>query len=138
LVFAILSQGLRDKISKLSGMEKLSELNHVFQVLITFTLSCFAWIFFRANNVTDAFIIVRSIFTKSGSLFTNNIDSIVLGSMGIIMLLFFEFLQERNDGNFVLLNSQNAILRWCAYITLIFSLLLFGVFDGGQFIYFQF
>lgn len=138
LVFAIISQGLRDKINKLSGIEKLSVLNHVFQVLITFTLSCFAWIFFRANNVNDAFIIVRSIFTKRGSLFTNNIDSIVLGSMGIIILLLFEFLQERNDGNFVILNNQNPILRWSAYITLIFAILLFGVFDGGQFIYFQF
>ncbi len=138
LVFAIISQGFRDKMNKLTGINKLNRLYHLTQVLITFFLSCFAFIFFRANNVNDAFIIVRSIFTKRGSLFIDNIDSIVLGSMGIITLLFFEFLQERRDSNFVLLDNQNPILRWGAYISLIFTILLFGVFDGGQFIYFQF
>ena len=111
---------------------------NISRTLVTFILVCFAWIFFRANNINDSLIIVRSIFTKRGSLFTNNIDSIVLGSMGIITLLLFEFLHEKRGGNFVLLDNQNPILRWSAYIILILTLLLFGVFDGGQFIYFQF
>jgi alginate O-acetyltransferase complex protein AlgI len=123
---------------KKSIRKSKSIVENIFRKFITFALVCFTWIFFRANNVTDAFIVVNSIFTKKGSLFLNNIDSITLGVMGIITLLSFEYLHEKNDGNFVLLKNNNILIRWAAYIMLVFTLLLFGVFDGGQFIYFQF
>lgn len=138
VVFAIATEKWRKQIGKLFYLNKLPKLNSAIQISVTFGLTCFAFIIFRANNITDSFIIVRSIFTKRGSLLTDNIDSLVLGSMGIITLLFFEFLHEKRNGHFVLLDNHNPILRWSAYISLIFTILLFGVFDGGQFIYFQF
>jgi alginate O-acetyltransferase complex protein AlgI len=106
--------------------------------ILTYFLVCFAWIFFRANNVTEAFFIVNSILTKPGSLFTNNIDSIILGVMGILTLMFFEYLEEKKSKSLFFLDNKNYLTRWGVYILLIFIILLFGVFDGGQFIYFQF
>lgn len=69
LVFAIVTFGLRKKITAFLGFDKLPKLNLFLQILITFLLSCFAWI---------------------------------------------------------------------SYSFLIILILLIGVFDGGQFIYFQF
>lgn len=68
LVFAIITRKFRDKMNKLSGIEKIPWLNHTFQILTAFVLTCFAWIFFRANNVNDAFHIVKEI-TKFNDLY---------------------------------------------------------------------
>lgn len=135
--------GIYQSVEKILFNKKATEhsplvIENMLRRIITFILVGFAWIFFRANTVADSFIVVQSIFTKGGSLFTNNIDSIVLGIMGVITLLLFEFLHENNNGDFVFLSNKSPLLRWSAYVSLILSLLLFGVFDGGQFIYFQF
>jgi D-alanyl-lipoteichoic acid acyltransferase DltB (MBOAT superfamily) len=58
LVFAIITQKLRDKFNRLTGIVKVPKLSRLLQILITFMLSCLAWIFFRANNVSDAFLII--------------------------------------------------------------------------------
>ena len=82
LVFAIISKGARDKINQFTGIKKRPRLDHFFQVSITFILACFAWIFFRANNVSDSFIIIKKIFTDRGSLFLIRM---------ILLPLFFHF-----------------------------------------------
>ena len=115
-----------------------SKISVIIRTIFTYFLVCFAWIFFRANNVSEAFVVVNSILTKRGRLFTNNIDSIVLGVMGILTLILFEFLEEKKSRDLFFLNNKNYFLRWGIYIFLIFTIILFGVFDGGQFIYFQF
>ena len=138
LVFAIVSQGFRDKINKLTGLEKLPVLNHVFQILITFSLSCFAWIFFRANNVSDAFTIINKISTLSGSIFFENPSMMIYSFISILFLLFVELKKEYYKGQFSFFNHESWVVRNLSYASLIVIILLFGVFDGGQFIYFQF
>jgi alginate O-acetyltransferase complex protein AlgI len=53
-------------------------------------------------------------------------------------LLFVELKQEYYGGSFSFLNNKNWIFRYLSYSFLIILILLIGVFDGGQFIYFQF
>lgn len=108
------------------------------KTIFTYLLICFAWIFFRANNLSESFIVVSSIMTKQGSLYTNNIDSIIFGVLGILLLIVLEFFEEKKSVNLFFLNENNKIIRWAIYVLFIFTILLFGVFDGGQFIYFQF
>jgi alginate O-acetyltransferase complex protein AlgI len=40
--------------------------------------------------------------------------------------------------NFKLMNSPKPLIRWASIMALLFIILVFGVFNGGQFIYFQF
>jgi D-alanyl-lipoteichoic acid acyltransferase DltB (MBOAT superfamily) len=138
LVFAIISQRFRNKMKRLTGIEKLPRLNQVLQVVITFILSCFAWIFFRANNVTDAFFIIKKISTFGGSIFIKNPSIMIYSFVGIIILLFVELKREYYAGNFLLFSNRSWIVRNLSYALLIILILLIGVFDGGQFIYFQF
>lgn len=140
LVFANISQGTRNKINQLTGIATLPRLNHFFQVLITFILCCFAWIFFRANNVSDSFLIVKKIFTAKGPLFFDKDDpsSFVFSFMGIILLLLIESKREYYKGHFSFFNNKHWLVRYLSYTFLIILILLIGVFDGGQFIYFQF
>ena len=138
LVFAIISQRFRDKFNRITGIEKLPKLNHLLQVLITFMLSCFAWIFFRANDVTDAFTIIIKISTFKGSVFIDSGSNIIYSFLGIFLLMFVELKREYYKGDFSFLNNKSWIIRNFSYSILIILILLLGVFDGGQFIYFQF
>ena len=138
LVFAIISKGFRDKINNLMGLKKTSLFFHISQVLITFSLSCLAWIFFRANNVTDAFMILKKISTLEGSIFIQNPSVMIYSFLGIFLLIMIELKKEFYKGEFSFFNNGNWMVRHLSYASLIIIILLFGVFDGGQFIYFQF
>lgn len=140
LVFAIMSKPIRDKINFITGANRFLVAKHCFQILITFGLSSFAWIFFRANSVSDSFLIVKKIFTDSGNLFFDKADpsSFIFSFLGIFILLFVESKNEYYRGDFSFFNNKHWLIRNLSYAALLVIILLIGVFDGGQFIYFQF
>lgn len=138
LIFAIISQGFRNKAKRLVGLDKLPWLNHLLEVMITFALSSFAWIFFRANHVTDAFGIIKKIATSRGSLFIESPSMMIYSFLGLFILFLVEFKKEYYKGKFSFFNNEKWIIRALSCCFLIITILLFGVFDGGQFIYFQF
>lgn len=122
------------KIKEIS--DRLTVLN-VVRMVITFCIVSFAWIFFRADNFADASMIVGKIFTSRGSLFTD-MDTMVY-AFGFLALMFWvDFLQEFLPGKFKLFGNRHCVIRWTTYLALIMMILLFGVLDGGSFIYFQF
>jgi D-alanyl-lipoteichoic acid acyltransferase DltB (MBOAT superfamily) len=137
LVFAIISKNYRDKFNHFVGLSKLPKLNHFIQVFVTFTLACFAWIFFRANNVHDAFSIIQKLVEMKGTLFIDN-STMIYGAIGIFILFFVEFKKEFYKGKFSFFENENWFVRNLSYTTIIILIVLMGVFDGGQFIYFQF
>lgn len=49
-----------------------------------------------------------------------------------------DYMDEYHPRRFSLINSKSTIVRWSTYISLVAMILLFGVLDGGSFIYFQF
>lgn len=138
LVFAIITHQLRSKLDKLTGLSKNPKLHKAFNIIITFLLSCFAWIFFRANNIDDAFLIIKKVFTFKGPLFIQNPSMVIYSFTGIFILLFVDMKKEFYKGSFSFFNHQNWWVRNLSYVTLVIIILLMGVFDGGQFIYFQF
>ena len=110
--------------------------SRVLNTVLCFALVAFAWIFFRANNVADAFTIISKIFTEQGPLFINEI-LMVNGMMGLLLLVA----KDANDyfGHKIgFLHSKNVVVRYLSAIFLVVYIILFGSMDGGQFIYFQF
>ena len=105
-------------------------------MLFCFILVAFAWIFFRANNVNDAFIIIGKIFTQHGPLFIN-LDVFAEGFLGLFILIFKDFKDNFNI-NIHLMNSKYVVIRYVSVVALITYIVLFGAFGSGQFIYFQF
>jgi alginate O-acetyltransferase complex protein AlgI len=138
LVFAIISQGFRTKFNKLIGISKLPKLNHFLQIFITFILACFAWIFFRANTLEDASLIIKKVFLTSGKLYIGDFQHLIYGICAIIFLVFIEFRREFFLVGALPFKTNHWIKEQMAYAFLIVLILLVGVFDGGQFIYFQF
>lgn len=138
LIGAIIGEPLKDKIGKLFRMDGNSVFSKLIAMVITFSLICFSWIFFRANSVNEAFLIIKKIATDTGKPFFESPGEIVYSMIGISILFFFDFQKQFLHNKFSLFNSKNIIVRNTAYIGIILLILLIGVFDGGQFIYFQF
>jgi len=113
-------------------------LRELFSILITFLLTLFAWIFFRANNVEHAFSIIGEIFSSS---FFNAIELpkvayVVVGL--IIVFLMIEWLGRANQYAIARLEVRwPRIVRYAMYYSIILAIFLFAG-KGQDFIYFQF
>ncbi len=118
----------------------------IFKVLLTYHLTLFAWIFFRANNLEHAVTIIKKILTDltlsksdiiSSSLaftYDNRSPSIVLISIiSIVFLLVIQFIQERGKDLKITKKQE-----YFFYITLIIITIFFGKYSENSFIYFQF
>ncbi len=106
-------------------------------MILTFGLTVFAWIFFRAENITHAVSYISHIFSKS--LFS--IPEIHPKNLFIILFFFIIIEWLGRNGKFALenihLHSPKAI-RYILYLILIFSILLLSGGKEQEFIYFQF
>lgn len=138
LVFAIIFAPINLKIIKSLRINKHHKLYHSLQIITTFILCCFAWIFFRANNLNDSFTIIEKIFTSKGPLFINNPSILIYSILSILFLITVEFRSEYFKDKQSFFNHKSWLIRNLSYSVVIILILLFGVFDGGQFIYFQF
>lgn len=138
LVFAILTFNFRNKLKLAIGLNSSPFLLTGIEMISTFSLSCFAWIFFRANTVSDAAYIIKTALTNRGTLFTENPSIFIYSVFGILLLILMEAKQEFFDGRFSFFHHRSWVVRNISYAAMIVLILLFGVFDGGQFIYFQF
>jgi D-alanyl-lipoteichoic acid acyltransferase DltB (MBOAT superfamily) len=138
LIFASQSKQFRENLNVKLGFTKFPKLLKGSQILTTFILVAFAWVFFRANTIADAFTIIKKIAGLDGSLFIENPSKLIFSFLGIAILFIVELKREFYKGKFSLFDNQNWMVRNLTYASLIIIILVFGVFDGGQFIYFQF
>lgn len=142
LVFSILTAGARSKLRGALRLDRLAGVLNVSQMLITFHLVLFAWIFFRANNLPDAFLIVAkisSVFTGALSAAYPVIEKL-LATRDLLLLLGLitvMSLYERFQPSLQALLSNR--LAGIAMVSLLFwVILVWGAFNNQQFIYFQF
>ena len=109
------------------------------EISIIFLLFSASQIFGRASNIDTAFNIYHRIFSVSGPLFIGEAPSILIYSfLGILMLLVKDFTDEFTPTRFLLFENKSKFIRVIAYSSIVILILLIGVLDGGQFLYFQF
>lgn len=109
---------------------------NVLRIIVTFTLVSFAWIFFRVDSGT-AFTIISKIITTHGVPFVDA-STLIYGFLCLGIIVFKDFKEEFFEGKLSLYSSNHLTIRWASYIVTIIMILLFGVFQGSSFIYFQF
>ena len=120
--------------------------------IITFLLTTFAWIFFRAQNLSDAMYYIKRMFLKidlwalsDGTLYTLGLDRIEINILivGLVVLFLVDLLRYlKNKRIDEFLENQNLWFRGGIIFALIYAIVIFGKygidFDAQQFIYFQF
>ena len=142
MIFGIISAPLRSKLKERVGLSKHKWLDNTLKITLTFILVSFAWIFFRANNFSDAYYIVTHLFSNlTGSLGGADLGlSYIELAIAVVSIAFMEIVHliQEHKGMRSFLSARPVWLRWLIYIIVILFILLFGVFETKQFIYFQF
>lgn len=121
--------------------EKINSQNvfkNTLSIAATFILVSFAWLFFRADSVSQAFKIIKIIATsgwRSPYLKTGNWAAISFFAIAIVLL---NDLCNEKFPKIRLLNSKNFVTKLSFTLLLVFAILLFGTFRNNNFIYFQF
>lgn len=150
LVFALATKNLRARIVDITGISKLPWLNNSLDVVITFVLAVYAWIFFRANTASDAFFIARKTLQFPAEVLrairTRHINFmelpniyawIIPGFISIICLEIAHIIQLRYRLTETF-DQRPALLRWSMYYAGFFLMVFCGVYEKNQFIYYQF
>ncbi|MBD3170335.1 MAG: MBOAT family protein [candidate division Zixibacteria bacterium] len=141
LVLSIITAKIRYRIVSFLGLVNTPILHKVIKVVITFHLALFAWVFFRANSISDAFLILGSMFRGGANWFKPGpkIDGFDI-NLAIISILVMEAIQLYQERASVLefINSKPVLIRWAIYYVAVMVILLFGTFEEVEFIYFQF
>jgi hypothetical protein len=137
-------------------------------VLITFALVCFAWIFFRANSMRDAFVIIAKLATlpaemagyirqlpaagilgtartafQLGKDVAHPIDYFGITNFGfsvivILVLFLHDVLTRESPDAPAKITRPPLVLRWAGYYALTLTVLLSWNDGASQFIYFNF
>jgi D-alanyl-lipoteichoic acid acyltransferase DltB (MBOAT superfamily) len=128
------------------------------QILLTFSLVCVAWIFFRAQNLDDAWFMLTHLTFGIGGYFRYLLEKGVSADWNQVMAPFtitgahrevwwliamvagfviFEFARFRGT-KIANLESGSKLVRWVVYLVLIFVIVNFGAVKETPFIYFQF
>lgn len=132
----LLSKRNRKHIEIAAKGKLLPNLRELTAILLTFGLTVFAWIFFRAENLDHAFQYISGIF--SSALFS---IPIVLPKTIIIFIIVFILIEWQGRENQYAIEKLGlkwpAVFRYTMYFLLIFTLFWFGG-EDQQFIYFQF
>ena len=114
----------------------LPSIKDLSSMFITFWLTVFAWIFFRAENISHAISYISGIF--SPSLFTvPDLAGMRAEILLILIFMIFEWTGREKWFALAQVETWSKPLRYIAYYTIIFLLFLFTG-EQQEFIYFQF
>lgn len=131
---------LQKKLYKALGL-KNSRLLKAWQVVITFNLVSFSWIFFRANSLSDAIYVVRHLFDGQGEwrqfLFAQGSAELVITAASLISLAIVHAIVARGGGKNLPFNWPLGA-RWSLYCVLVLAICLLWVDSSRAFIYYQF
>jgi len=153
----------RQNLDTVADQRLLPSLKELLQLVITFGLTSFAWIFFRADNLDHLSIILSRIFSRS--LFTIPaldprfdtfmLEQLLAGALSrlpsydprwspvytllwVLLLITVEWFGRKNEHALEKFGKNwLPVFRWIFYYGIIYSILIFGG-PEQQFIYFQF
>jgi len=110
------------------------------QMALTFGMACFAWIFFRAQNMDQAYTVIRHIL--SPSLFevpaVSSMLTLAISLFGIGVTVLIEWISRDRQHGLQLDGKATKPIRYALYYTLIAIIIVCAPLGGGEFIYFQF
>ncbi|MEJ5964035.1 MBOAT family O-acyltransferase [Pedobacter immunditicola] len=134
---SILLNTNRSNLDIVAKGKLLPSLKDFLQILLTFSLTVFAWIFFRATDLAHAFQYIGGIF--SASLFHMPVLPESAFIILLLVALFFVVEWFGREGNFAIskISIFPTSVSWSVYFGLI---VLMFIFQGKEqaFIYFQF
>ncbi len=147
-----LSKPVREKVTTKLHVDTKAFSHKFGQILITFFLTTFAWIFFRAESLSQAGAYIVRMFTKWNpwvffdegllklGLDKMELNILVLALAALLLTDILQYVKKLSLAEFLM--KQGWWFRFAVLIVLILSVFVFGKygveFDSAQFIYFDF
>lgn len=146
IVVSLLLQKPRNSFVRAIGLNKLPRLHRAVKIAITFTLVCYAYIWFRSIYVSDAIHITSQLFTGWGDPLTSvkqlvgrSYSEFALCLLGIAVVMAADTLQGKPGGIRAIVQARPVWQRWSLYYAGALSTLLIGlIYTQQNFIYFRF
>ncbi|WP_067149410.1 MBOAT family O-acyltransferase [Pseudotamlana agarivorans] len=132
----LLTNNNRNNLETVAQGKLLPSIKELSLMLLTFGLTVFAWIFFRANNIGHAMSYISAIF--SGSLLT--IPEVFPKTLILIIIAFVLVEWLGREGQYAISTlgiTWRRPMRYAMYYAIIIAIYWFGG-KEQQFIYFQF
>jgi len=130
LILSLRNQNRRFTTVIVAENSLFPSLKECYQITITFLSVMLAWVFFRSDSVTDAFLYLLRMFTDIA--FPNVYRS---GFIYVILIVLFDWWNRKDERK--PLNINSFYFRWTSYVILII-LILGHSGQKNEFIYFQF
>jgi len=115
----------------------LPSIKELVSMAITFILTVFAWIFFRAESLSHAFSYISNLFTSK--LFSIPVIRPTNLLVLIILFLLVEWIgRSKNYAIETFLIKKSKVLRWAFYMVVVMLIFIYSNNSQQEFIYFQF
>jgi len=147
-----LSEKVRHRFVEFIGLNNVPFLKKTLARLITFFLVCLAWVFFRAESLSDAFYICTHLTTGIPEYLSKLSDDVFrkwylymgfsgkefwLAIIGVVILELVHFIQRRGPVR-ERISRMPTWGRWMIYVSAALIIMNHGVIRKIPFIYFQF
>lgn len=141
LIAGSFTKSWRDRWFGAVGLDSSTPARKAIMRLSTFLLTCLAWIVFRSRSLSDAGYVVTHL-TSDWNFHVVGTPHFLMRQMPIaiaaIVLLEIGQAWHYKVAVPAMLGRWPVPLRWSAYAAFVMVVLLFGVYRGTEFIYFQF
>lgn len=134
LIFETLTRKGRIRISKKMNHKLYNNIS----ILLTFLFVTFSLIIFQSATMSEAINIVKGIFVNKGAFYYDRPSTLLFILIGCTIMMAFDMQAEFQLVKFRYSLNGHWFEQELSYALLIIYILLAGVFDGGQFIYFAF
>lgn len=125
----------RQNIEVAAQGKLLPSFKECFQIFITFLAACFAWIFFRAESITQALDYIKRICSTGIFALPHSLPVKILALIGFMLVVEWVN-RERFHG--LEIKRFNPWMRRIFYMVIIYIILRYANFGNNEFIYFQF
>ena len=135
----LLTKKNRNHIDIVARGKIFPSMKELFFMLTTFTLTLFAWIFFRAESIAHAIQYISNIFSQPASYISlDNYMEYKVMLLLILVFLLIEWIGREQEYAIAKLDSKyNRVLRHSIYYAIAIAIFWFGG-KEQEFIYFQF
>jgi alginate O-acetyltransferase complex protein AlgI len=104
---------------------------------LMFQVTCYGWLIFRAESTSQLVTFTRLLFTSMTPSLTT-IDSLLIPMLLVVAPLLAVHIYQARKGSETAPLEWPLVGRYALYCAVFYLVLLFGDFEGAQFIYFQF
>jgi D-alanyl-lipoteichoic acid acyltransferase DltB (MBOAT superfamily) len=137
-LFGKITARFRDRFRILIGLK--GPLLAVVQIFVTFNLVAFAWIFFRADTLQDASIIISHMFINLSlpiRMMASQFSTAIAWGFALVFICLELLSYWDAQAAYRYSRSIPAIIKYPAYLAVLLSISLLGL-SSNQFIYFHF